>query len=234
MNQAVTIDLPSVTNFNRSLAASLAAHVLVLGTAFWGASGSSDTPLGAKRLGDSSLIEVGLVTPQATTAKLSIAKNRQSVLAVDDHDAVIKKNREIKEDKTTIARSDREQNGSADPARFGLKEGTIADGRMGVDNGFRASERERYLYELRVLLEGRKIYPKISRHMGEAGKVTIRFIIRQDGGIDLVEVVKASSFARLNQAASDLVSGLKKYKPLPEGVESASMQVEVPIEFVLN
>ena len=44
-------------------------------------------------------------------------------------------------------------------------------------------------------------YPELSRRRGEAGTVTVRFVIGTTGAIDTVTLVKSSGFARLDDAA---------------------------------
>lgn len=217
MNRAAILDSLSIPSFKHALLVSVAAHALFLVVALRQAGGSSDLPSGVRRLGDPTILEIGL-DPQTKKSKTRVHQS-QVATAASSSDVVIKKHEEV---------------GSEAPGRFGLRDGTATEGRMGVRNGTAASEKERYLYELRVLLEGRKVYPRISRSMRETGKVLVRFTIRQDGRIEAVQIVKASAYDRLNQAASELVSGLQKYKPFPEGVEAASLSIEVPLEYRLN
>ena len=198
----------SVINSKTTLAASIALHAFGA-LAFWSSSRSA-LPIGARRAGDAEVVEIGLVGHRAVA-------RRERGPTVKERPAPTKPATE----------------GLAQVAKFGFADGVQSEERLGVANGVEAGERERYLFELRVLLEGRKIYPKVSRYMNESGRVTVRFKIQQDGRIEGVEVVRPSAFERLNHAAHELVTGLARYKPLPAGANEA-MSVELPIEYLLR
>lgn len=157
---------------------------------------------------------------------------------------------------TTLAWEPRRSNPPADPVEIGLSGPRAQKGRGriraskapavtaspagvhsveidGVKNdGAQADARDRYLDDLRVLLEGRKTYPKVSRYMNESGLVRVRFVVRRDGRIEGIQIVQPSAFERLNRAAHDLVASLATYEPPPGN--AASVQVELPIEYVLK
>lgn len=228
MSPAGISNWPLATSSSRGILASAAIHVVCGVALFWPtARAPSPLPLGVRRLGDSTLIEIGIAGPQASAPKP--APRRKPAEAVTKSDVVVPRAKEVPA--PPVAARERE---GADRARFGVADGVASSGRLGVGNGVDASERERYIYELRVLLEGRKVYPQISRHMKETGKVLVRFLIHRDGRIEKVEVARPSGFDRLNRAAQQLVEGLRQYKPLPEEVHAASLRIEVPIEYVLN
>lgn len=90
-----------------------------------------------------------------------------------------------------------------------------------------------YLYGLRRLIDERKIYPPLSRRMGETGKVLISLEVLKSGAIQGIQLKQGSLFARLDQAALEAVSAVEKYKPLPDSVKSEKLTVEVPIEYSL-
>lgn len=107
-------------------------------------------------------------------------------------------------------------------------------GREGVANGQEVSPEERYLYEIKKLLERRKRYPQMARKMGHAGKVTMSLTLAQDGSLIESEVVAASPFDTLNRAAQELVKGIHGLKPFPQEIQRTSWQITVPIEYSLN
>ncbi|GEM_PF-1487983 len=107
-------------------------------------------------------------------------------------------------------------------------------GREGVANGQEVSPEERYLYEIKKLLERRKRYPQMARKMGHAGKVTMSLTLAQDGSLIESEVLAASPFETLNRAAQELVKGIHGLKPFPQEIQRTSWQITVPIEYSLN
>lgn len=103
-----------------------------------------------------------------------------------------------------------------------------------LDGTKTATIKERYIFGLRYLVERKKVYPALSRRMGEAGRVLIALQITRDGSIEKVEVKSGSPFERLDAAALTTVTSVKKYDPLPEEIEGERISVLVPIEYSLN
>jgi protein TonB len=89
----------------------------------------------------------------------------------------------------------------------------------------------KYLSELRQLLESKKEYPMAARRMGHRGRVVVRFVLERDGRVRLAEIVQASSSEILNRAARGLIDGLQDVKPFPKEVALAEWAVVVPIEY---
>ncbi len=90
-----------------------------------------------------------------------------------------------------------------------------------------------YLFGLRRLIDSKKIYPSLSRRMGETGKVLLSFEVLRNGTIQEIRIKTRSQFERLDQAALETVSNFEKYSPLPDSVSEDRIVVEVPIEFLL-
>ncbi|WP_413558457.1 TonB family protein [Bdellovibrio sp. HCB209] len=118
---------------------------------------------------------------------------------------------------------------------LGHADGNLTSGPLGEANGNRnASIKERYLYELRVLIEGRKVYPVTSRRLRESGRVLVEFTVQKDGTISAVGIKQGAAFERLNEAAKSLIAGIGKYKPLPAEFADISARLEIPIEYSLQ
>jgi protein TonB len=107
-------------------------------------------------------------------------------------------------------------------------------GREGVANGSEVSAEERYLYELKKLLERRKSYPNMAKKMGHAGTVTMRFTLKADGSLSNAEVVGKAPYETLNQAAVSLVQGIDGLKPFPQDIHRDTWSITVPIEYTLK
>lgn len=90
-----------------------------------------------------------------------------------------------------------------------------------------------YLFGLRSYIDERKIYPSMSRRMGETGKVLVTLDVLRNGTIQDVKIKSGSKYSRLNEAALKTVSEVKKYKPLPDSISQEKISVVVPIEFTL-
>jgi protein TonB len=106
---------------------------------------------------------------------------------------------------------------------------------VGISNGAEASAKERYLYELRLLLDARKEYPALAKTLRQEGSVEVGFVLRPDGKIDEAGIVAPSTHASLNHAALQLVEAVGKFKPLPTELQKiVGWRVSVPIEYRLR
>ena len=102
-----------------------------------------------------------------------------------------------------------------------------------TDGHTEASALGTYLFGLRQLIQQSKIYPSLSKKMGETGKVIIILELLKDGTIRDVKIKDNSQYARLNQAALETVTKVEKYKPIPDSITAQQLKVEVPIQFSL-
>ena len=71
-------------------------------------------------------------------------------------------------------------------------------------------------------------YPRDAVLAHQEGTVTLRFTVGEDGRVASVEVISASRWPLLNQAASRAVRDTWRFNPGPKRI------YEVPIEFELN
>lgn len=140
----------------------------------------------------------------------------------------------IKTEKVTEASQEQMPTGKTAGSLAGTSDKGALEGREGVANGIEVSPEQRYLYEIKKLLERRKRYPMLAKKMGQTGKVTMRFTLAQDGSLLTSEVLEKAPYDTLNQAAHDLVKGIHGMKPFPQEIQKTSWVITVPIEYVLN
>jgi protein TonB len=76
-------------------------------------------------------------------------------------------------------------------------------------------------------------YPRISRRLGEQGKVLLRAMINADGTVAQLSVQKTSGFSRLDQAALETVKHWR-FVPARRGGQTVPAWVVVPISFSLE
>lgn len=107
-------------------------------------------------------------------------------------------------------------------------------GREGVRSGQEVSAEDRYLFELRKLLERKKRYPALARKMGQTGRVLVSFTLAQDGSLVKSEVVEKAAFDSLNEAAHDLVKSIHGVKPFPEEIHKTTWNITLPIDYSIN
>lgn len=76
-------------------------------------------------------------------------------------------------------------------------------------------------------------YPRLSRRIGEEGRVLLKVLVSEQGAAKAVEIDKSSGFARLDQSAVDAVKRWK-FVPARKGTQALSAYVLVPINFSLD
>lgn len=116
----------------------------------------------------------------------------------------------------------------------GNSETGALEGREGVRNGQEVSAEDRYLFELRKLLERKKRYPMMARKMGHEGRVLVSFTLAPDGSVTKSEVIEKAEFESLNEAAHDLVKSIHGAKPFPEEIHKTTWNITLPIDFSLQ
>jgi protein TonB len=111
-------------------------------------------------------------------------------------------------------------------------DGTDALGAIAGEIGRGAvTAQERYLMDVRRLLEAKKEYPMAARRLGHQGRVIVRFVLGRDGRILEAKIVEASRSDILNRAARGLIENLGGLKPFPTEISLAEWAVIVPIEY---
>lgn len=157
-------------------------------------------------------------------------KMSRPVVAQDDSDAPALKNEKV----VTTETPPPEKSGKGAGSLLGTSDKGALAGREGVANGSEVSPEQRYLYEVRKLLERRKRYPMMAKKMGQVGRVMVRFTLAQDGSLQESEIIEKAPHESLNKAAQELVQGIDKMKPFPEEIQKTSWVITVPIEYSLN
>jgi protein TonB len=88
-------------------------------------------------------------------------------------------------------------------------------------------------FDVAYLNNPRPEYPRVSRRMGEHGKVMLRVYVTEQGTAERVEVRTSSGSQRLDQAARSAVEQWK-FVPARQGDDPVAAWVIVPITFVLE
>jgi TonB family C-terminal domain len=214
-------------NLSTSVILSAALHVAAFATVLITDDEKPIIPVGVElQYGDSLEAPAGTAIPVAAVKKEVV----KPVVQEDNSDAPSLD----KKEQITEAPQQPEYSGT----RQGLANGTVEKGalagREGFIHGQEVSEEDRYIFELKKLLERKKLYPQMARRLGQTGKVTVRFVINKDGTLSTNEVIAPSQYDVLNRAAADLVKSIDGIKPFPEEIKKVSWEITVPIEYTLN
>lgn len=76
-------------------------------------------------------------------------------------------------------------------------------------------------------------YPRLSRRLGEQGRVLLRVYVNADGGPAQIEIARSSGHERLDSAAQEAVRGWQ-FAPARQGDRALAAWVVVPIVFSLE
>ena len=77
-------------------------------------------------------------------------------------------------------------------------------------------------------------YPRLSRRLGEEGRVLLKVHVGVDGKPVEVTVARSSGFPRLDDSARDTVLHSWRFVPAHQGEQAVAGTVKVPIDFTLN
>ena len=137
---------------------SLALHLGVFGLVSVYAMKPVAIPYGHYKKGDPMLVEIGLSSPAKTSAQRE--EKVQSAPAEKGDIVIPSKQKEDKQASEANSNQDQMARGE-----IGFKDGTHEGGELGHTKGYQATARQRYLFELHVLIEGRKVYPALSKRL---------------------------------------------------------------------
>ena len=105
---------------------------------------------------------------------------------------------------------------------------------IGKKDGRIVSLKERYLYELKMLVENNKVYPKRAKRLKQQGSVVVHFTIGSDGVFKEFKLAKSSSFRTLDSGAIKLLKKLASFKPIPEELNVSSLSVSQTITYQMD
>lgn len=82
-------------------------------------------------------------------------------------------------------------------------------------------------------LAGNIKYPDEAKAAGKQGRVMVKFVVRKDGSISDVSVVKSAGDASLDKEAVRAVSSMPKWNPGTQGGKPVNVQYAIPVQFKL-
>ena len=80
-------------------------------------------------------------------------------------------------------------------------------------------------------LAGNIKYPDEAKAAGKQGRVMVQFVVRKDGSISDVSVVKSAGDASLDKEAVRAVSSMPKWNPGTQGGKPVNVQYTIPVQF---
>jgi len=96
---------------------------------------------------------------------------------------------------------------------------------------FDAKMKDDFINELYELLNKNKKYPKMAKRRHLEGTSYVGFTLCKDGSIKDVVLIKSSGHKILDKASLKLLKKIGFYKPIPETVSKASLNLKIPIKY---
>jgi protein TonB len=123
-----------------------------------------------------------------------------------------------------------------EPTEESLKS-DVAIGESDIESSLRGrapvNETERYLAEIRDQIARQQTYPAPSRSFREEGTVRIRLTLNRSGSVVKIELMEASPYKRLNDAAMRAATKASPFRPFPDEVKFETWKITLPVRFVL-
>lgn len=91
-----------------------------------------------------------------------------------------------------------------------------------------------FLAQVRQRIDRSKNYPYAARRRQEQGRVTVRFVIRPDGTVDGLQVVRSSASSLLDEAALKAVKDAAPFPGFPRDILDQPLAVEIGLVFELT
>jgi protein TonB len=133
----------------------------------------------------------------------------------------------IRDQKSVVAISTTQTSSSSPVASPVLQAAKVPDGSVTFENARQRYLKEHFTY-LRNLISKQLVYPSLARKMGWSGKVTVAFVIIEDGSVQTIRVVESSGFPLLDKSAVETV---RVAAPFPKPPVRA--EIIVPVNFKL-
>ena len=77
-------------------------------------------------------------------------------------------------------------------------------------------------------------YPDEAKAAGKQGRVMVQFVVRKDGSISDVSVVKSAGNVSLDKEAVRVISTMPKWNPGTQGGKAVNVQYTIPVQFRLS
>lgn len=130
-----------------------------------------------------------------------------------------------------------QQLAEAEPAVPNTDAPEVTDSKYALEGGTgKGDENELTLFRtmVRSKIEKAKFYPMWARKRGFEGVVGVQFVIKPDGNVMGLKVVRPCHCEALNKAACEAIMKAAPFNPRPEDITDREMVMEVDITYRLN
>ena len=124
--------------------------------------------------------------------------------------------------------------GAGPVAVSGPRGGGVAKGSDSPSSSRNSLQRRgAYQAQLRSLIEAHKVYPLAARKSGREGSCQRRFVLGRDGSLKRVETLSSCGHPFLDAAATNAISAVGGFPPLPEEFPGAEESFSITMTFTL-
>lgn len=91
-----------------------------------------------------------------------------------------------------------------------------------------------YFLEVKKRIEAHLVYPQEAARRQQAGQLVLEFVIRRDGSIGLLELVRTSGVGILDRNSLRTVQLAAPFPPIPARITDESLPVSASFTYVLD
>lgn len=91
-----------------------------------------------------------------------------------------------------------------------------------------------YLEKIFLLINNNKKYPRLSKLNKEFGTVIVSFVVKNDGKISDIKIIKSSGYKRLDDSAMQSIIELNSVDNIPEYFHKEKLTLDLPINYILS
>jgi protein TonB len=91
-----------------------------------------------------------------------------------------------------------------------------------------------YFAELKRRIEDKWVYPQEAVRRGESGQGEVRFILRKDGSVRVVEIIHSSGVSILDRYIENAIRMASPFPPIPASVGEDVIPISLNYTYVLG
>ncbi len=103
-----------------------------------------------------------------------------------------------------------------------------------VQTGGNPAAQQGYLSIVKTRISRAKKYPRSARKEGVVGTAIVRFVIKLNGKVEDIQLIKSSGDERLDEEAMKMLKKASPFPAIPKDVSLEPLDLTLPIEFKLK
>ena len=112
--------------------------------------------------------------------------------------------------------------------------GTASEGQVAVPLDTPDPRYAEYFAELKRRIEDKWTYPAEAARNGQSGRGELRFVLRKDGSVRIVEIVSSSGVRILDSYIQNAIRMAQPFPPIPLGIGDDVIPISINFNYVLG